>query len=302
MHSFSLLITASTAFAVAIPLPGSTYPSPPCPSTTVTENLSSAFGWQLAGTVSSASSLSQTCTDLQDKQLLKWLNIGLDLTQVEKSACGTRMTSASDVLPKVVVANTETTAATLTRAFAADDYDTFGYLCDNLSYKRVAGFLLDENTIINATCQLAAPGGRIPNPAAFSVPESEQKNSSAIAAYADAQSQLYAYLYAAQASSTSDLDTLCQSASGEKEVASYDALQMNAERVRETICALQEPISVEQGKDQMKQWVSASFATVLVNASGVEGFASMLCEKLSVEGLESVGLDGELVKSFACNA
>ena len=180
----------------------------------------------------------------------------------------------------------------------AFDTETYGYLCDNLQYKRVAGFLLDDATVINSTCQLA--GGRTPNPSTFSVPESAEKNVTAIAAYDDAQSKLYAYLYAAQAGSTSDLSSLCSSASGK--VQEYNALQLNGDCVADTICSVQEPISVEEGKEQLKKWTSTIFSTVLINSSGVSGYANTLCEKLDVSKLESVGIDGQAVKDAACSA
>lgn len=132
------------------------------------------------------------------------------------------------------------------------------------------------------------------------MPASAEKNESAIAAYGDAQSKLYAYLYVAQAGSTSDLDSLC-SAAGAKQT-DYEALQLNSACVHDTICAVQEPISVEEGKEQLKKWTSTIFATVLLNSSGVAGYANTLCEKLDVSRLETVGIDGQSVKEAVCGA
>jgi hypothetical protein len=187
----------------------------------------------------------------------------------------------------------------LTNAFPEGDGKTFAYLCDNLQYKRVAGFLLDDNTVIDAACKLA---GRVPRPTPFTIPAEAEKDVAAVAAYEDAQSHLYASLKAAQAGSAEELATMCKDAGAEKQKADLEALQLNAECVRGSICAVREPLSAEEGKEQLKKWASTSFATALVHSSGAAGYSKKLCEKLDVKRMDAVGLDGKLVKNTACSA
>ncbi|KAI5363929.1 hypothetical protein Slin15195_G095840 [Septoria linicola] len=298
MMYFGLFLAALTAFVAAIPLPASTSPAAPCPSTLVKENQSTAFGWQLVGTSSDASTLDQTCNQLQTDQLSKWGNFGLALSKVQTPVCNALTSKASDALPKVVAANTKIITNLLTSSFKKDDVQTYGYLCDNLRYEQVSGFLLDDATIINATCNLGAE--RL-NPRPFTAVDGAKANRTAVAAYNDAQSNLYAYLYAAQAGSPEELNTLCEASQSKARQADYEALQLDPDCVSQTICSIKEPISVAEGKEQLKKWTSVSYANVLVHSSNAPGYVQVLCEKLDTASLEAAGLDAEVVKNAACS-
>ena len=43
------------------------------------------------------------------------------------------------------------------------------------------------------------------------------------------------------------------------------------------------------------------FAVALANVSNAEGYRGEVCGRLSCEGLEGVGVDGEVVRSVICS-
>ncbi|KAM3413900.1 hypothetical protein BST61_g10573 [Cercospora zeina] len=300
MHFVGLFVAASMALtATAVPVPASTNPAPPCASTTIKEDQSTAFGWQVVGTSSDASSLDGTCGKIINDQASKWESLGLSLQRLQSPVCNAINPNASDVLPRVLAANTESMKTLFENAFTAGDSDTYGYLCQNLRYKQISGFYLNDKLIINATCNLSTEEA---SPQPFESVDGAEPNEAAIAAYNDAQSKLYAYLYAAQASTSEQLSNLCQASQSKESRADYKALQFDADCVSATICSIQQPLSVEDGKEQIKKFTSMSFANVLVNSSNAKGYKQKLCNRLDTQRLEAAGVDGELIKSVACDA
>ncbi|PIA96317.1 hypothetical protein CB0940_10588 [Cercospora beticola] len=300
MHFVGLFVTASMALtAAAVPVPASTNPAPPCASTTIKQGQSTAFGWQLVGTSSDASSLDETCGKIANDQASKWGEIGLSLERLQTPVCNAINPKASDALPRVITANTDTVKTLFENAFSAGDSETYGYLCENLRYEQVSGFSLNDMLIINATCNLST---QELSPKPFESADGAEPDKAAVAAYNDAQSKLYAYLYAAQASSPEQLSDLCQASKSKKNRQNYRDLFFDADCVSQTICSIREPLSVEDGKEQIKKYTSMSFANVLVHSSNAKGYKQKLCEKLDVQRLEAAGVDGELVRNMACDA
>ncbi|KAF2213608.1 hypothetical protein CERZMDRAFT_96440 [Cercospora zeae-maydis SCOH1-5] len=300
MHFFGLFVAALMAItATAVPVPASTNPALPCASSTVKDDQSTAFGWQLVGTSSDASSLDETCGQIANDQASRWGSLGLSLQRLQTPVCNAINPKAADALPRVLTANTGSMKTLFENAFAAGDSDTYGYLCQNLDYEQISSFSLNDMLIINATCNLSTKQA---SPQPFESADGGEPNEAAVAAYSDAQSKLYAYLYAAQASTTEQLNSLCQASQSKQSRANYKALQFDADCVSTTICSIQQPLSVEDGKAQIKKFTSMSFANVLVHSSNVKGYKQKICSKLDTQRLEAAGIDGELVKSMACDA
>lgn len=308
--SFALM--ATIVGVTAVPLPESAQASERCPSTSVKAEQSTILGWQLAGALTN---LDQTCSQLQNGELQKWAEIGLDTTKVQTAVCQgdassppislsapsrpSGSNSTAEPLPNIVTANSVIMKTYLTSSFENSDATTFGYLCDSLSSDQVSGFFLDDVSIINATCTLG--GGQI-RPKAFTPLDGAVVNRTAVQEFEEAQSKIFANLYAASASSDSDLESLCTASSSEPAQTAYATLQLHAACVSGTVCSIKEPISVEQAEQALKSWTTKSFLAFILNISGTSGYKRFLCDELSVDKMDALGLDGQAAKEGVCKA
>lgn len=201
--------------------------------------------------------------------------------------------NATLILPKLVFSNTEAFTTLLLNAFPSTNKTAWSYLCDNLRFVQLDGFLLNSDTIINSTCTAAAD---LLNPQPFSA--SAQVNDTAVHEFRTANAKLFAYMSASASSSDTDLNLACAHAPEHK--ASWRTLLLNATAVEETLCSIKQPLPVPQAKARITEWTSRLFAVVMENISNAAGYHEFLCETLNVEGMTDVGMDGKLVKGLVC--
>ncbi|CAK3900908.1 Hypothetical predicted protein [Lecanosticta acicola] len=256
-----------------------------------------SFGWQLSGAALNSNEVDGLCNTLSDGKCDKWVEMGLDLASLQGPICNSTHThlNATDAFPKVADANSQAFSVALMNAFPANNKAVRSYLCDNLRYKALDNFFLNANVIIDATCT-ASNTAIHPEPFSAVGPPPTQ---AAIDAYQNARSVLYAWEYASQAESSSQLNQYCAHAPDYQ--SNWQALQLNATQVQETLCSFQQPISAEEGSAAMRQWTSVAFIVALENISNVNMWLGWLCSQLDSEGMDSVGLDGSLVKQSVCN-
>lgn len=194
---------------------------------------------------------------------------------------------------KLSAANTKVFTTLLTSSFDKTNKSTFSYLCENIRYVQLDGFLLDSGIITNKTCQL---GGASLNPQPFTTIGGASVNKTAVEAYNDAQSKLFAYTYAASATSSDQLETFCANVRQGR----FDKLQLDGSCVKDTICSVKSPLSVADAKSQFTKWTSTGFLAVIQSLTNQPGYQQWLCHNLDVESMNGVGLDGKLVKSTVC--
>ncbi|KAF7190800.1 hypothetical protein HII31_07959 [Pseudocercospora fuligena] len=299
MRYFTTILAALAVGTSAVPVPAQTTPSQPCPSTALKQTQSTVFGWQLAGSAANANDLDQTCSQLQSSknQQTTWSQLGLLTTSIETPVCNALEPNAETALVKLSAANTKVFTTLLTSSFDQTNKTTFSYLCDNIRYVQLDGFLLDSGTITNATCQL---GGASLNPQPFTTIGGAQVNKTAVSEYNDAQSKLFAYTYAASATSSDQLETFCANAAQPVRQGRFDALQLDGSCVKDTICSVKSPLSVDDAKAEFTKWTSTGFLAVIQSLTNQPGYSQWLCHNLDVEGMNGVGLDGKLVKSTVC--
>ncbi|EME81026.1 uncharacterized protein MYCFIDRAFT_76962 [Pseudocercospora fijiensis CIRAD86] len=296
MRYLTPILAALAVGIAAVPVPAQTAPSQPCPSTALKQSQSVVFGWQLAGSAANAQDLDQTCSHLQSSanQATTWSQLGLLTTTIQTPVCNALEPNAETALVKLSAANTKVFTTLLTSSFDQSNKSTFSYLCDNIRYVQLNGFLLDSATIVNATCQLGADSL---HPQPFTTIGGATANQTAVEAYNDAQSKLFAYTYAASATSTDQLQTFCANSAQPVRQGRFDQLQLDASCVKSTICSVKSPLSVDDAKAQFTKWTSMGFLAVIQNLTNQPGYLKWLCHNLDVGGMDGVGLDGKLVKA-----
>ncbi|KXT04076.1 hypothetical protein AC578_4959 [Pseudocercospora eumusae] len=299
MRYFTAILAALAVGTSAVPTPAKTSPSQPCPSTVLKQTQSTVFGWQLAGSAANAQDLDQTCSQVQSSknQATTWSQLGLLTTSIETPVCNALEPNPETALVKLSAANTKVFTNLLTNSFDQTNKSTFSYLCDHIRYVQLDGYLLDSATITNATCQL---GGASLNPQPFTTIGGATVNKTAVEAYNDAQSKLFAYTYAASATSSDQLETYCANAAQPVRQGRFDALQLDASCVEDTICRVKSPLSLDDAKSQFTKWTSMGFLAVIQYLTNQPGYQQWLCHHLDVERMNGVGLDGEMVKAEVC--
>jgi len=260
-------------------------------------NLSSAFGWTMAGSALSTNQLDATCENITNTGHHKWANEGLMPEYIAEPICDQSHSNpnVTIALPWALLYTTEVFATQLLHAFAANNTNaSMNYLCDNLRYLLIDGFHMLDARVINATC---IAGGTQMNPR----PEGAlaQINTNITAAYVNAASILYGLMFASSARTNSQLNILC--AHAPDYVSSLDAMMLNGTLVQSTICEVTEPMSTDAGVSAIKTWSSRIFTTVVENVSNVSGWLTWLCDNLDEDAMESVGLDGQAVHKQVCS-
>jgi len=260
-------------------------------------NLSSMFGWQLAGSGAlSSDQLTSTCADLASTGHGQWAAEGLNPANIQDPICTSSSNSASNAttaVPYALLYSTNLFITQLLNAFDSTATDTFAYLCIKLRFLQLDGFYLGDARIVNATC--AAAGKQLP-----ARPEGPlaKINTNATTAYFNTASILYALLFASSATTVAELDGYCADAS--QYVSGLDTLLLNGTLVESTLCGLTEVLTADVGAAAIRTWTTRMFITVLENVSNVGGWLERLCGSLDVAGLESVGLDGLAVQTQVC--
>lgn len=263
----------------------------------VMANLSSAFGWTLAGSALSDDELDATCANITNTGHHKWAAEGLLPEYIVEPICNASHSSPNTTiaLPWTILYNTQVFVTQLTNAFAADNANaSLTYLCGNLRFILLDGFHMQDGLALNATCAAAtlqAP----PRPAQ----PAAAVNSNITSAYVNTASILYGLIFASSALSDSQLNRYCAHAPEYK--ASLDALMLNGTLVQSTICDVKEPMTTDEGIAAIRTWSSRIFTTVVENVSNVDGWLAWLCDNLDADAMETVGLDGQAVHTQVCS-
>ncbi|GAB1734741.1 hypothetical protein NU195Hw_Modified_650t1 [Hortaea werneckii] len=260
-------------------------------------NFSSSFGWALAGSATSTKQLETMCDNITETGHGMWATQGLIPERIVNPVCNQSHSepNATLALPWIVYYNTRVFSTQITNAFASQNKSAdMEYLCDNLRYRLLDGFGIEGATAINATCDAAAQA-RNPRPEAALA----MIDKNATDAYQDALSRLYGFLFASSACTSSELNDYCAQAS--QQIPSWDKMMLNGTLVEETICDVKRPMSSEDAKTHLREWMSKAFSTIIGYASNVDGWHGWLCEHLDVESMEAVGLDGRAISAQVCN-
>lgn len=260
-------------------------------------NQSTVLGWQLAGSARDQDELDSTCAQLNNGAYAKWGQENLMVNKIKQPVCSSRDSTpnATLALPSLVAANTKTFTTLLLNAFPSTNRAAWSYLCDNLRFVQLDGFLLSSTTIISSVCSAGSEG---PNPQPFSAVAGV--NETAVKEFQDANARLFAYITASAASSQADLEQACARAPERKDA--WKTLLLNATAVEETLCSIKSPLSVSEAKAKITEWTSKLFAVVVENISNAAGYRQFLCETLNCEGMTNVGMDGELVRQRVCES
>lgn len=183
----------------------------------------------------------------------------------------------------------------LINAFPPASQSSYLYLCDNIRFAQLRAFMLNDASIINATCNLGGPNAQI-SPEPFTT--LAKPNLTAVAAYKDITSKLFATNYAATANSAADLISFCDRANSYK--ANLEALQLDPATVATQICSFEAVPQVAETQISIMQLTSQQFVTVVENMSDVSGWNSWLCQELDEDAMDDLGLDGAWVKAQVC--
>jgi len=258
-------------------------------------NLSTVFGWQMAGSALTDNQLDVTCADPANTAHGKWAAEGLIPANIREPICNASHANpnATTAVPYALQSASELFVTQILHAFDPSNATIFNYLCTNLRFLSLDGFYLDDARVINATCgqgDLQLP----PRP----VEPLVKVNASATAAYTHAASILYGLMFASSATSDTELNVYCAHAA--QYVKSLDHLMFNGTLVESTICDVRAPMSANAGAVAIRTFTTHMFVTVLESISSVGGWLDWLCANLDVEELETVGLDGKYVHNQVC--
>ncbi|KAK4574128.1 hypothetical protein LTR86_001889 [Recurvomyces mirabilis] len=272
-------------------------PIEPCQSITVQEhyalnNLSLLVGWTLAGAAVSDDELDVTCNNVNATSHGKWTQEGLNQALIQSVTCAASHSqpNATTALPYVIQHSTEVFVTQLLHAFPQNETSVYEYLCHNLRYLSIDGFRLDSTRIIQATCNRA---GMRPSPRPEGALPGVGIDFTASSIFLNTISTLYAMIFASAATSDTQLNIYCAHAGNY--VASINTLLLNGTLVKETICDVKEPLSVESATVLFKSLSSQAFATVLEHASNVQNYTTWLVDNVDVASMNDVGLDGQAV-------
>jgi hypothetical protein len=277
-------------------------------------DLSSLFGYQLAGAILTNNKLYGTCSKIVDQGLDKLSKIGIVPAQVQGqpeiewkfatpylcwSASQAPQCNTSTALPdadyariNAIYYNTKIFRTQLLNAFNSAEH--FATLCNNLSLDRIDQFPLIGETVLDAVCN-ASSMQRTPEPEADPLPA----NPAALRAATISASALYAVLNSIEADSATDLTDKCKQAREQIDV--MDNVLLNGSIIAETVCKITEPIALPVARELVRSWMTKYFVTVLENISNASWFRSWLCENLDLEKMDKAGLHGVAVQRQMCN-
>ena len=112
-------------------------------------------------------------------------------------------------------------------------------------------------------------------------------------------SVLYAYILAASATNSAELKTMC--AQAPDQVENLNEELMNGIAFQAALCAITEPLSMQETLDVVITLMSKMFIIMLESASNTDGWLNWLCSHVDVEGVTAVGLYGEAVVETLCH-
>jgi len=167
------------------------------------------------------------------------------------------------------------------------------WLCKTLEPRRLGSFQINDIVILDAIC--GAAGTPVP-PASF---EGTAAPNTALDDFTTAVSKLLAYEIAAIANTTGELTQMCHAAA----YYSTDALGTTIPGiVKTTLCEFTQPLTANDVSAAIREHSSCAFATILENASEVDGWKRWLCTALDSDTMSTLaGLDGRLVQQQVCS-
>ncbi|KAK6393085.1 hypothetical protein LTR65_002776 [Meristemomyces frigidus] len=260
-------------------------------------NMSSAFGWMMAGSALSDDELDVTCANITNSGHHKWAAEGLMPEYIVEPICNASHSNPNTTvaLPWTILYNTRVFVTQLTNAFAADNANApLAYMCGNLRFILLDGFHMMDGLALNATCAAAALQAP-PRPAQ----PAATVNANTTSAYVNTASIMYGLMIASSATSDSQLSIYC--AHAPEYIASLNAMMLNGTLVQSTICDVKEPMTSDEGIAAIRTWSSRIFCTVVENVSNVSGWLPWLCANLDADAMEAVGLDGQAVHTQVCS-
>jgi hypothetical protein len=273
----------------------------PCEYTAVKQNQSTILGYQLAGVAKSPSVNDQTCNELKNAANTKtWVDAGLIASDIFKPVCSasSASTDAAAALPYIIQASTKVFTSLIVSAFPASNKGAFTYLCDNIRFKQLSSFFLDDKAIIGAACDRGGSEAEIsPQPFSALAPKLAD---SVLQNYNVAASKIFAWNWCAGAKDTNELESYCTMTGMADFKQKLSDLQLVPQAVESVVCGLQNVPDADTLAAQVKQQTSDWFATVVKNMSNAVGWKSKVCGYLSCAEMDKVGLDGDRVWSKVC--
>ena len=168
-------------------------------------------------------------------------------------------------------------------------------MCKNLDFYLIDYFMLTSADVIGAVCN--SVGEPLP-PRPFAPSHQTTGVDAAARAVKIAASNLYALLLASGATTSLELDALCESAPQYED--SLKAVFMNAAVIENALCSIKQPISVDEAVSQVFTWLTKIFITTIENCSDDPGWASWLCSNGGIEQMNCVGLNGIAANQQIC--
>jgi hypothetical protein len=205
---------------------------------------------------------------------------------------------ASDALPYIANASSSVFTTLITSAFPASNKDAFTYLCDNIRFKLLSAFFLDENTIVGATCERGGPDAQL-NPQPFT-PLAPEPADGVLNEYNVAASRIFAWNWCAGAKDMDELRSYCSIASQDDFRQRLNSLQLVPPAVQQVVCGQDQVPSGQTLAARVKDATSDAFATVVKNMSNAPLWTSNICGWLSCAAMDKVGLYGQRVWNNIC--
>jgi len=169
----------------------------------------------------------------------------------------------------------------------------YKYLCGNLDPRRLGSFQINDITTRNAIC---AAGQSSAPPASFSDTAAPD---SAVVEFINAVSALLAFEIADAASTEAQLTESCQITDAYSTRLAPGG--PNLDVVKSTLCGIKTPLSANDASATIQKYSTCAFSTILINASGVDGWKKWFCTNLDVPAMNAVGLDGQAVMEQVCS-
>lgn len=169
-------------------------------------------------------------------------------------------------------------------------------MCNQIDYFLLDYFMLNDTAIMEAVCR--SGDEQIP-PRPFSPAIQGEGRQDEAVAVKNSFTVLYAVLVATGAESEPELKDLCTRAPDYAD--SLNAELLNATVYRDTICATEEPISIDLARSAIFTWATRVFITMIENISNVDEWRGWLCDHVDVKGMNSVMLYGDGVRMTICD-
>lgn len=168
-------------------------------------------------------------------------------------------------------------------------------MCKQLDFYLIDYFMLTSADIIGAVCN--SVGQPLP-PRPFAPDKQPSGPAAAAQAVKNSVSTLYALLLASGATTSIELDALCESAPNYGP--SLKAVYLNATIIEETLCSIKQPISLDDAVTEIFTWLTRIFITTIENCSDDPGWLSWLCSNGGIEQMNCVNLNGSKADQQIC--